>query len=242
MKSITPSKDLMAEMSPAFASSMKTSTKNFEFTFSIKISAMTKIDNQVIEKVKVFKYLGVQVSFSKGEDCEISRRVSNAWKIFWSFKRYFTDKNLALIHKRKLMNMCVLPVLTYGAASWTLTDHNAYRLQVEQRAMERIMTGISRIHHVTNEKIRSKSKIKDVVTKAMELKWRWAGHVARSEHERVSNQVKQWKPVGRRSKGRPAKRWKDDIVKVGSIFWRRKARNRKNWKNFEIPFVQQWTD
>jgi Reverse transcriptase (RNA-dependent DNA polymerase) len=105
-----------------------------------------KVQGQDIEKVKKFKFLGTVLSFDDRENLEISARISSAWKAFWSYKRYFTDRNLAIVHKRRLMDMCILPVFTYGSACWKFSDHSAHRLQVEQRAMERIMIGINRRH------------------------------------------------------------------------------------------------
>jgi hypothetical protein len=198
------------------------------------------IENKNVEKVDTFKFLGVQMAFKNREEIETSARASSAWKAFWSLKKYFIDRKLALVHKRRLMNMCVLPVFTYGAASWTLSDHAAHRLQVEQRAMERIILGVNRTHHIRNKTVRKKSDVKDVVKNAMELKWRWAGHLARYDDERISKQVEKWEPKdSKRSKGRPAKRWKDDIVEVGSIFWQRKARHREDWKKLEMTYIQQ---
>jgi hypothetical protein len=136
--------------------------------------------------------------------------------------------------------MCILPVFTYGSACWTLTDHHARRLQTEQRAMERIILKVSKRDHIRNETNRKKSKIKDVITHEMEQKWRWAGNVARFDDNRWSKISEGWEPKSKRHRGRPAKRWKDDIVEVGSIFWRKKAQRRENWKNMETAFIQRW--
>jgi Reverse transcriptase (RNA-dependent DNA polymerase) len=198
------------------------------------------VDGRNVEKVEKFKFLGTMLSFKDREQIEISARISSGWKAFWSYKRYFTDKNLARVHKRRLIDMCILPVFTYGAASWTFSDHSAHRLQVEQRAMERIMLGVNRYHRLTNEKVRKKTQVKDVAATAMELKWRWAGHLARQDEDRISKQIEKWEPNNKRSKGRPVKRWKDDVAEVGGIMWRRNAKNRENWKKKEISFIQQW--
>lgn len=48
--------------------------------------------------------------------------------------------------------------------------------------MERIILKVSKRDHIRNETNRKKSKIKDVITHAMEQKWRWAGNVARFGH------------------------------------------------------------
>jgi hypothetical protein len=197
-----------------------------------------------VETVEKFKFLGTILSFENRENLEISARISSAWRAFWSYKRFFTDKNVAIYHKRRLMDMCILPVFTYGAACWTFNDHNAYKLSVEQRAMERIFMKMSRISHTRNSAIRKKTKIKGVAETAMSLKWRWAGHMARfnDDEKRLSKQIELWIPKSKRSIGRPSKRWKDDVVVVGSNFWKRKARNREIWKNMEMSFIQQWID
>lgn len=197
-----------------------------------------KVGNNTVEVVKEFKYLGTNIAFEKREDKEVNKRISSAWRAFWSYKRFFTNEKLAIYHKRRLMDMVILPVFTYGAATWSLSDHSIHRLQVEQRAMERIFMKVSLRQKLRNEKIRKKSKIIDVADHAKQLKWRWAGHVARQDSNRWSKIVEDWEPKGKRAPGRPNKRWKDDIVVCGSIFWKRKAQNRQKWKDMEISFVQ----
>jgi hypothetical protein len=145
-----------------------------------------------VEAVEKFKFLGTVLSFENREKMEVAARISSAWRAFWSYKRFFTDKNLALFHKRRLMDMCILPVFTYGAACWTFSDHCAYRLSVEQRAMERIILRTSRLSHIRNSTIRRKTKIRGVAETAMSLKWKWAGHMARydDDEKRISSWLK----------------------------------------------------
>lgn len=126
--------------------------KKTKILTNVKINNVN-VRNNIIEVVDKFKYLGTKMSFENREDNELTARVSSAWKAFWNYKRFFTNKKLALIHKRRLLNMCILPVFTYGSAVWSLTDHRAHRLSVEQRAMERIMMNTSRIAKIRNEKL-----------------------------------------------------------------------------------------
>jgi len=39
----------------------------------------------------------------------------------------------------------------------------------------------------------------------------WLGHVMRMEGKRIPKRVLEWKPTGRRNRGRPRKRWMADI-------------------------------
>ena len=66
--------------------------------------------------------------------------------------------------------------------------------------------------------IRAKTNIKDVVKFAAKQKWKWAGHVARLNDNRWTKRITDWQPrYGKRSRGRQAKRWRDDIVQMKGI-------------------------
>jgi hypothetical protein len=62
----------------------------------------------------------------------------------------------------------------------------------------------------------------------------WLGHVARMDGNRVTRRVMEWKPMGRRMRGRPRKRWIDDVEEdvrtMGVRGWRRIVKARTEWK------------
>jgi hypothetical protein len=62
----------------------------------------------------------------------------------------------------------------------------------------------------------------------------WLGHVMRMEGERIRKRVLEWKPMGRRNRGRPRKRWIEDIGKDTQIMgirgWRKLCKERAEWK------------
>ena len=65
---------------------------------------------------------------------------------------------------------------------------------------------------------------------------RWAGHVARMEEGRGVHKVLVGKPEGRRSLGRPRRRWEDNIkmdlqeVGCGGMDWIEVAQDRDRWR------------
>lgn len=65
--------------------------------------------------------------------------------------------------KRKTFNRCVLPVMTYGAETLTLTTAIAKKLRTAQRKMERSMLGVSFYMIIRNEDLRARTGVKDVV-------------------------------------------------------------------------------
>ncbi|XP_063636081.1 uncharacterized protein LOC134806684 [Cydia splendana] len=94
-------------------------------------------------------------------------------------KKHRQKGKLPIALKRKLVDMCILPILTYGAQTWSLTEAQKSRLKVCQRAMERSILGVRRSDRVRNTELRSKTRVVDVGVKTARLKWDWAGHVCR---------------------------------------------------------------
>ena len=108
--------------------------------------------------------------------------------------------DLPLRYKHRLMDMCILPVLTYGAQTWSLTNLQKSALKVCQRAMERSILGVKLMDKIRNTDLRSRTKIADVGTKASTLKWDWAGHVCRMPKESWAKSSTSWIPSKRRKR------------------------------------------
>ena len=91
-----------------------------------------------------------------------------------------------------------------------------------------------------NTKIRDVTKAKDVITQILSQKWKWAGHIQRNTDERWSQAVTNWTIIDhKRRRGRPLKRWSDDITKNAGTLWSRKARDREKWRLLEEAFTAE---
>ena len=178
------------------------------------------VDGLKIEVVKDYKYLGQIISFKYRQSKEIDSRISSAWRSFWALKTFLLSE-LPMFHKRKLMDSVILPIFTYGAQTWSLSKENERKLQVEQRAMERKILKISRLDHITNVEIRTRTKIKDVLLHAKMLKWNFCGLCQRISDGRWTKKVENWIPQnGKRRCGNQQKRWRDEIEETGLGRWR----------------------
>ena len=87
--------------------------------------------------------------------------------------------NIPLCLKAKIFNQCIIPAMTYGCETWTLTNIMINRLRVTINNMERNMMNIRLRDKIRVKDTRSKTKIRDIIEVIKKSKWRWAGHLAR---------------------------------------------------------------
>ncbi|CAH2239763.1 jg24652 [Pararge aegeria aegeria] len=95
------------------------------------------------------------------------------------------------------------------------------------------MLGLKIKDKIKNIYIRKRTKIIDAAKLACILKWRWAGHIARAKDGRWTEKILHWYPrEDRRPRGRPRRRWSDDIIKAVGATWTRLARETdgKGWR------------
>ena len=126
--------------------------------------------------------------------------------------------------------------MTYGVETWSLTKHQKNKLVVAQRSTKRAMLNITRRDRIRNEIIRSKTKINDIIEKLSKMKGQWAGHIARMIDNRWTNKLTEWTPrEGRRQRGRPKRRWREDVEEKAGTAWTRLAQDRLAWKQLWRP-------
>jgi hypothetical protein len=65
----------------------------------------------------------------------------------------------------------------------------------------------SRKNQELNELIRNAEIVRFIKGRRMN----WIGHVMRMEGWRIPRRILEWKPIGRRIRGRPRKRWIEDV-------------------------------
>ncbi|KAJ8735284.1 hypothetical protein PYW07_006904 [Mythimna separata] len=197
------------------------------------------VNMEKIEYVDEYIYLGQLIATTDTMHKEIDRRIANTWKRFWSLSEIMKNKDMPNKDKRKVYNMCILPCLTYGCQTWSLTEKLSNKITVCQNGIERSVLGVKRKDKIKLTKIKNETKFKDVSKVCKTLKWKWTGHMLREKNEKWTKIITEWYPRdGKRSKGRQIKRWEDDIKKVAGPEWIRIARDRDRWKSLEEAFVE----
>lgn len=195
-------------------------------------------NNNKIEKVNEYTYLGQILSFEDRTNKEIATRKRKAWAGFWALKQIFKSE-MSTTSKIKILESNIIPILTYGAQTWSLTKQQTEGIKKTQRAMERSILKIKVKDRVRNEKIREETDAIDVGYRIRKLKYKYAGHVMRMGQERWVKRVIEWRPFDRkRGRGRPATRWRDEIVKSLGTEWGRLTHNREEWRQIGEAYAR----
>ena len=98
------------------------------------------------------------------------------------------------------------------------------------------MLNITKRDKIRNEIKRCKTGVKDIIERVWCMRGQWAGHVARMSNTRWPNITSEWTPrEGKRVRGGPKRRWRDNIEEVGSSQWMRVAQNRSAWRELWRP-------
>ena len=126
-------------------------------------------------------------------------------------KNIFKRHDIGIDTKVRLLNSCVVPVMTYGAESWTMTKEMERKVDAQQiRWLRRIM-GINYRDHKTNEEVRERTKQVELSNQIRNMRMKWLGHLTRMDNKRITKRIHKWKPKGKRAIGRPRKRWMDNL-------------------------------
>ena len=158
-------------------------------------------------------------------------------------KEILQDKQLPISLKKQVMDQCILPTMTYGCQTWSLNKQMTNKLRTAQRAMERKMLDLKLKDKIPCAEIRKRTKIIDIIEYTLKQKWKWAGHIARLKDNRWTRRCTEWQPRrGKRSRGRPSRRWQDDIREKEGTTWIRKATDRRRWKTLMEGYILQWMD
>ena len=138
------------------------------------------LDNEKIEQVNYFEYLGSLLTSNCRCDKDITRRIAIAKKAFLDKKQIVTNKTVSIVTKKKLIKAYVWSVLLYGCESWTISKTMANRLEAMEMWCYRRMMKISWMERKTNEEVLQLVKEKRSMMKNIrQRQLKFVGHIVR---------------------------------------------------------------
>ena len=111
----------------------------------------------------------------------------------------------------KIYNTPVLPPFLYGSQNWTLTALQRRRSEAAEMKLLRPLAGYTFYDHKTNDYIRREIRVTGVLDKIDEYRRNWLSHLQRMPQNRIPLKSYRYRPQGRRTIGRPKKRWREQL-------------------------------
>ena len=192
------------------------------------------INGQQLETVDKFKYLGAQVT-DEGSKPEIIARIAQATSALAKLNPIWKDKNIKMDTKVRLLRSLVMSIFLYACESWTLSAEMERKISTVETRFYRRLLGITYRDHITNDEVRRRisqaiGPYVDLLTIVKTRKLRWYGHVTRSCG--LAKTILQGTVEGGRRRGRPRKRWSDNIMEWTGLNFaesQRAAQDREEW-------------
>lgn len=198
------------------------------------------VEGKNFEIVQEFKYLGSNLNTCNDLTREIQNRIIAGNKAYYALRNTFRSSLVNQKTKIRIYQATVRSITTYGCQCWTLTKQmEETLLRFERKILRRIFGAFQeedgwRIRY--NYELAELYKSPDIVRYVKILKLKWAGHLTRMEETRAPKRIYKAQFEGRRTRGRPRQRWRDNVEAdarevLGIRSWERIAKEREDWRN-----------
>ena len=107
----------------------------------------------------------------------------------------------------KFCKVVARPLLLYGSETWVTTTRDVTRLEAAEMRFLRSVKGYTRLDKIRSEVIRKQLEISGIQDVSLKYKQNWINHLERMDSTRLPKHALNYKPRGRRDRGRPRKRW-----------------------------------
>ena len=113
--------------------------------------------------------------------------------------------------KLRIHNITAKAALKFGSEAWVLKKREEQRLEAAQMKFLGHLLGITKLYKEKNQCIRKKTGAQSIVKEIKQYQKKWLQRVQRVDTNRLPKQALQYRPKGRRNRGRPRKRWRDQL-------------------------------
>jgi hypothetical protein len=132
----------------------------------------------------------------------------------------------------------IIPVVTYGAETWTMPKKEEQALLIFGRKIFRKIYGPKyedgEWKIMTNRELEELSKGENIVKWIKGQRISWLGHQERMEEDRMPKKIFTQELEGTRRRGRPRKRWREEVKRdlqvLGVRRWIEFVIDREKWR------------
>ena len=189
-------------------------TKIMSNTHANEVQNDIIVNGSSLQHVNQFIYLGSLVT-DNGSKSEILSRMAKAQSSLSKLKVVWDDKCISLSSKIRLLRSMVISVFLYACESWTLDAYLEKRVASFEMRCLRQLLGIDYRQRISNDSARAMLTAKigrhqELLEIVKTRKLKWFGHTTCSDG--LVKTCLQATVRGGRSRGRPRKKWSDNIT------------------------------
>ena len=170
------------------------------------------LDNEEIEAVNSFTYLGSIVNKEGGTEEDVNSRLKKARNAFGMLTKIWRSTHIRTNTKIKIFNSNVKSILLYGSESWSLTKKLESKIQVFINTCLRRILKIFYPQIISNTDLWNLTKQPPVHTQIKKRKYRWIGHTLRRPITEVQREALTWELEGSRRRGAPKLTWRRKLT------------------------------
>ena len=127
-------------------------------------------------------------------------------------KEVVNRKDLSKTTKLRVYNAIVKPTLLNGSEAWTLQYRHMKKLQATEMRYLKKVEGVTRMDRMSSDDIGERLMQEDVLDTVLRKKKQWLKKIEEMSEERLARRVYMEEMPGKRPRGRPRKRWEDDLT------------------------------
>ena len=198
---------------------------------------ITVSNNEIIENVKEFVYLGTLITNNYYDTKEIRRRLCIARSAMVLLTNIWKDKSITITAKKRLLHTLVFSIASYGSECWVLKNIDKKKIEAFELWCYRRLLRISWTEKKTNEWILNKMDVSErLLTTINRRKVAFVGHMLRGKD--ITNDLLLGMVYGMR--GRPKVRYSDNIKEISGgksmLQLYRMEQDRRKWRATAVYF------
>ena len=204
-----------------------------------EVTAPICLNNQTLEEVESFTYLGSSIDKSGKASAEVDTRIEKGGTTYQMWcKKVLQSASLSKATIMRVFRTLVMSVLLYRAETWTITQKDLRKLRTFHMKCLRDILGVTHCDELRNETILCGANEVPIEGQLKHLRLQWLGHAMRMNSNRVQRQLLCSRLMGKvRPRGGTSLRWIDlvarDLAGIGD--WKEVVYNKPQWREAIRP-------
>ena len=144
-----------------------------------------RLNNEEIEQVDDFVYLGSLINWDSRQGKEIRRRIAIAYTNRRKLKKLLTNRQISMTLRKRFVKCYIWSTLLYGCETWNISCQTRMRLEAFEMKIRRyveICAKVSWTQRVINEEIlRRMGTQRELITTIYKRQLCFVGHIERKD-------------------------------------------------------------